>query len=297
MRTSRWSALAAGLGLLLAPTAARAQGFSPGSLLLQPVAPGGKVRRLNVGAYFSKWDSTPDSHVLTTRMFAEEFKNFVRPFEAIFPGTSLKAPTLEFATEASALLTADYQVSKHLSVGGWWNPQNTSVRGSKRIPITLAQGTAIVSADYISRQSADLYDLHAIYNPQLEGFRGLSFQAGFSGAHTNSATALVFSFTSPSGQSISQGVRGEESFSNRSFNLWLNGASRVASPRFRGKPRPVTLFGSFGYYTSSQFNNATNLITGLSVDLAPSLALSGSVWLNDLSRINKRVTVGLSGKF
>lgn len=179
--------------------------------------------------------------------------------------------------DPSPLITVDYFISEKLSVGGWWNPFSGDVEARN------TAGRNFKAAD----TDSSFWDLHAAYYLSRRRANGWSIQGGFS--HLRNNVKVV------------QALRdvGVRSFaaSSSSLNIWVNRTQQVGSRRVRREHRPISLFGSVGYYPSSQFDHAANIIVGGTAPLAAHLSLSSSVWFNSLDHTNTRVTVGLAGSF
>lgn len=261
---------AAAAAALLAPGAARAQllvqtenPFAPREAEAPAEARKPPSRRLVIGAFWTDWENVPS-----------------RPLRKIQSDFAALGLPLSFDSGSSALLTADYFVTRDLSIGGWWNPQSGTLEGASALGFLRA-----------SVQS-NFWDVHATYymDRLSRWTRGLSFQVGFTGLNTDiDGTAGV-----TAGPLFSI----EDAISSYSTNLWLNYNRQVAAPEFRGRRHPLSLFASVGYYTSTQFDNDWNLILGGSLALNDTLSLGGSIWINGLGKTNNdRVTVGLIGRF
>lgn len=235
---------------------AHAQRFSPASLFYEPRTPSGLLRfdRVQIGTFMAQWD-IPLANVASA------------------------SSAIELETEPSALVTADYFLTRRLSVGGWWNPRSAELALTGAVP-----GGRLKLADV----KTNFWDAHLTYAlPDSSPLtRGVSFQFGYSGLHYDiNLTSAV------------QGGR-NSAFSLHSPNLWVNKSQRVWQPMVRGERRPVTLFGSVGYYTSADFDHDWNVILGGSFYLTRHLSLTSSVWFNGLDeRTNTRVTAGLAGSF
>jgi hypothetical protein len=246
-------------GALLAPLPAAAQQFNTfdpfAHLLTEPAAQTEKLRfeRFHFGAYLALWD---------------------------YPSETFDGLTLEFEAEPSPLLTADYFLTRNLSIGGWWNPVSARFVGS--IP-----GASATLADI----DAVSWDVHLTYH--FSGAwgplgRGWSAQLGYSSdsydvdVRPEFVDALGFS---------------DDGFTDKSGNVWLNKSFRIGAPRVGRKPYPITLFGSAGYYFSDDYSRALSLLGGASIQLSRHLSLSGSIWFPDIRENVIRGTIGLTGRF
>jgi hypothetical protein len=179
--------------------------------------------------------------------------------------------------DSSPLVTADYSLTRSWSLGGWWNPLQGDLLAKP------ATGPQFKAAAF----DASFWNVHATYYLPEKWAPGWSAQAGFSQLHYD--------------VDVIQALRavGAKNFgvTFSSLNIWVNKSQEVGTRRVHGRRRPISLFGSFGYYTSSQFDRALNVILGGALPLSPHLRLSSSVWFNDLDDLNTRVTVGLDGDF
>ncbi len=255
----RWGPMAA-LVVLLAPGMARAQRFAPvlitstynptgvstPSGVSGPEEEAGRLDRLQVGAYLAMWD-------------------LFKP----------KAPTgiqeVKFNAKSSALLTADYFLTRNVSIGGWYNSleeevEVTPVGGQ---PFRQQAGTA------------NFWDAHVTYYPKK--IQGLSVQLGYSEVAFKQVDLL-------------SNTRIRPSFKPHSWNVWAN----YSRPVGRYKGRPIAVFGSVGKYTGDKgkfFNAAWNAILGGSIGITRNLDLATSWWLFDFDKSSTRWTLGLNGHF
>jgi hypothetical protein len=249
--------LAALLGVL-APSPAQAQIFTPTINPFLAMPPGlrppgtARIGRLQVGAYLALWDFAP---VDVAGVQSEKIK-----------------------ADASPLLTGDYFVNKHLSVGGWWNPF-----GGKLDARETAGGPEFKVADI----DANFWEAHATYYPSARQGDGWSFQAGFTRLHYDVSVI-------PALREV--GVR-DFGASFSSLDFWVHRTQQVGTVSIHGERRPIRVFASAGYHTSSQFDRAVNVLVGGSIPISSRLSLSSSVWLHDVGNTNTRVTVGLAGSF
>lgn len=231
----------------LTPGAARANIFFP------PTPPGlsgdqaMRLKRLLIGAYFAQWDVA-----------------------GFGPTSGIKNPELD--ASPSPLVTLDYFLNDHLSIGGWYNPVSLEGKTNGR---TFLEGDAQFS------------DFHITYYLP----HGWSAQAGFSHISEElEATRDVFG-VEPGTIAVPKGRRFEST--KNGANLWVTKTQRV-----KGGRHPVMLYASFGYYPSDDFDNAYNAIVGGSVKLLPNVNFSGSVWFFNLQeKVETRTSVGIVGRF
>jgi hypothetical protein len=180
--------------------------------------------------------------------------------------------------DTSYLVGLDYFLSPDLSIGAWLNPLHGPERATER-----GARTSFKVADV----DASFRDVHATYYLPGDRQKSWSLQVGFSHLHydVNVIPGLeelgIHDFT----------------FKQSSLNAWLNKTQEVGGRHIGGRWRPILLFGSVGYYTSSQFDRSWNLIFGGAVPLTEALTLSSTVWFNDLNDTNTRVTAGMTASF
>jgi hypothetical protein len=188
------------------------------------------------------------------------------------------AADLDLEPSLSPLITVDYFLTRRLSIGGWYNPISGELNG--RLGSTKFK---------LADEDALFTDFHATYYLADRPLtRGVSIQAGYSVYHYDLEVAPVLR---------QLGAR-NLAFTEFSPNIWVNKTQQLGAPEIRGRRYPVALFGSFGYYTSTDFDTDVNLIFGTTVQLRKSLNLNASVWLNGLdSDQHIRVTAGFSGRF
>jgi hypothetical protein len=180
--------------------------------------------------------------------------------------------------DTSYLVGLDYFVSRDLSLGGWLNP----LHGPE---FALEPGAR--SEFKVADIDASFGDVHATDYPPVDRQRSWSLQVGFSHIHYDVDVIPGLEETGSS----------DFIFKQSSLNFWLNKVQAVGVRRLRGRRRLIRVFGSVGYYTSSQFERAWNIILGGAVPITDQLSFSSSVWFNDLDNTNTRVTAGLSGSF
>lgn len=278
MRCARVVGSLLALSTLLAPGVAHAQIFS---VYIQPKAQDAptpnakaeKFRRLHIGGFLALWDSPP---IGATRFQLEGG-----------PAGTLTTVRAEPDLDASPLVTADYYLSPHFSIGGWWNP----VQGD----IDVRRGAA-------GRARLDFrdnfYDGHIAFHAgdRRWGFlpriitKGLTIQAGYSVQNIDVDALPGTAFP---------GGGADAAFTLTSPNLWITKAFDLGSP-FRGREdRPVSLFVSAGQYFSEDFDNAWNLMGGVTFTISPRLSLSGSYWrvFSEDTGQQQRISVGLTGRY
>jgi hypothetical protein len=231
---------------------------------------------------------------------AQTFSPANNPFSRAAPGVAPRKEQLQFGAyltvwdfspirvpgvqseklqaDPGPLITGDYFVTRCLSLGGWWNPFSGEVEARE-----TPRGRAFKVAD----SETSFWNVHATYYPPEHWARGWSIQAGFSHLRHN--------------VDVIQGLRevGVPNFAvnSSSLDIWLNRTQKVGFRRVQDQRVPISLFASAGYYTSSQFDRAVNVIVGGSLPMARHLSLNSSVWFNSLDRTNTRVTAGLAGSF
>lgn len=221
-----------------------------------PILPPNPRDRLQTASYLAQWEFPPIS--------GDEL-----PFQV--ESQSLKA-------DAGPLLTMDYFLRRHLSVGFWWNRVSGEIamqeRGS-RLALKLADA------------EADFWDIHVTYYfPERRG-SGWSVQAGFNRLHYE--VTPVFG--------LQRVGRPSSEITFTSPNIWVNHSQRVGIRNIGGRRRSIRLFGSLGYHTSAEFERSVDLMIGGALPVTRRLTLSSSVWLNDLHKTSTRVTIGLTGAF
>jgi hypothetical protein len=179
---------------------------------------------------------------------------------------------VDLSARSSPLITADYYLNDHLSVGAWYNPVGLSGRVGG---VTALDGTA------------HFWDAHATWYFK----HGLSVQSGLSHISENLKTTTTIGGSEPGTIALSRGRRLKNN--KTSVNLWLS-KTQTVTHGLHG----LTLYGSFGYYPSSDFDHALNIIAGGSVGLLPNISLTGSVWWYNLQgQVETRATVGIAARF
>jgi hypothetical protein len=256
MRNAKLLAGAAALAVsLLAPGTAHAVTFTESFAPLYPSGGEmktddkyGKFQRFRVGAFAAFWD---------------------------FPN-----PLFD-ENNPSPLLTAEYFVTRNISIGGWWNRQDGDFGTAAARSIGFTRG-----GDY----ELTSWEVYVAYHfPDKPLTRGLSIQFGYS------VGDLEIDFAG----------RTFDSFSGlKSVDFWLNKSQTIARPMFGGKPHPITLFGGVGYYPDGDaYWHGGSLIVGASFAINQHLSLTGSYWWVNLFDQNsgtdtiERFTVGLTGSF
>lgn len=234
----------------LLPACAHSQRFFP-------MLPANPRDRLQTATYLAQWEFPP------------------------IPGDELPESVASETLRPSAgpLLTVDYFLGRHLSIGGWWNRVSGDISmrelgGERDLPVATTD--------------ADFSDLHVTYYfPERQG-NGWSIQAGYSRLHYD--VKLI------SGLQITSGEPGY-GVTFTSPNVWINRTQRIGLRRIGGRRRSMRVFGSLGYHSSTDFKRAWNLMLGGTVPLSQQLSFSGSVWFNRANQTSTRVTVGLTGSF
>jgi hypothetical protein len=259
------------LGLLLAPAAAHAQ---------VPVIP--------VNPFVDVPSDLPSGELFGDTVLPPAPKRRVRrlqvgAYAAEWQFAPLKDKRLQTVRErlevdTSYLLGLDYFVTRDLSVGGWLNP----LHGPE---FALERGAR--SEFKVADIDARFWDVHATY--YLPGDRKKTWSLQMGSSHIHYDVDVV-------GGLEETGLK-DFVFKQSSLNFWLNKTQEVGARRLRGRRRLIRVFGSVGYYTSSQFDRAWNIIVGGAVPLTDRLSFSSSVWFNDLNDTNTRVTAGLSTSF
>jgi hypothetical protein len=224
-------------GLRIAP--ARAQRFFP-------ILPPDPKERLQVGTFRSKWD---------------------------FPSQKYPDFVVRKRSNYSLLITADYFVTRRLSVGGWWH----DLAGTYNVSGHPDYKPNEVIADF----SGKLRDLHVTH--YLSDARGSvwSVQAGYNTVQ------------------IEQRLRGggrKDTMTLRGPNFWIYRSEQVGGRSLKQHRHLIHVFVGVGYFPSADFRYASSAMLGGSVDLSPRYSVSGSVWLFDLNDAAVRTTVGLVRK-
>lgn len=194
-----------------------------------------------------------------------------------FAPTALnQVAAIELEADPGPLVTLDYHLSQRWSIGGWVNPISAEVTG-------LHQGRRLKLAD----QDMLFWDIHAAYAlPDRPLTRGVTVQLGYSALSNEVEVTPLLRLAGAT----------DEAFTQTSPSLWINKVQHLKTARGR---RPGTsLFGSLGYYFTSDFDHDWNLIVGASVGLRDRLAANASLWLNGFDADPRtRFTVGLTGYF
>jgi hypothetical protein len=291
----------AALCALLAPGVAHAQIFSvykPPSTR-EATRPGdkeAKFRRIQIGTFLALWDAPPaDIRALGV---------FTIP---TIPGSPTLPAEADVDLDASPLLTADFFITRNISVGGWWNP----VSGSATARFILPPGFTVAPGSTKFNFTDNFYDFHGTYYfPEMTGLigkitRGMSIQAGYSIQNLDldiQPGALVpIAFVDPNAVG---GRSGDFGTTLTSPNVWITKSFDLGNP-LRSK-KPVSLFISGGKYFDSDFSQAWNIMGGATVKLRENLDLSASYW-RVLPRGNSvigsdlddqtRISVGLTARY
>lgn len=193
-----------------------------------------------------------------------------------FPSFPSGGISVRTDTRASALLTLDYFATPSLSLGGFWN----------RIPGSLHQSERTDLPGRIADFEGDFWDVHATYYFPDRTVRGWSVQVGYSTFHLD--VDLAPALRNAGAQNFA--------VTTHSPSIWIAN-SQVGAARDPKGGRRTGVFGSLGYYTSSEFDKAWNVIVGGSWSFSPHLGLSGSVWINNLDDPEIRTSVGLTARF
>src|SRR5207249_825607 len=150
-------------------------------------------------------------------------------------------------TPASPLFEAKYNLSRHWSLGLWYNP----IRG-ERIHKTVQPSNFDVPYQIDLSRDTDLGDFHVIYY----GPKGLTGQLGYyreTGTIHNRAV-------SPQQSS---------DYTLISWNAWV-----TKGFDFKVRGRELTPFISAGYHPSSGLNHATSILTGIAYTFNERVSLS-----------------------
>jgi hypothetical protein len=256
--------------------------------LLAPAAARAQVPVIPINPFADVASETPSGEVFGDTVLPEAPKRRVRRLQvgayaahwefAPIQDKSLGNVSERLTVDTSYLIGLDYFISRELSLGGWLNP----LHGSE---FALEPGAR--SEFKVADVDASFGDVHATYYPPIDRQKSWSLQIGFSHIHYDVDVVQGLEETGASDFVVKQS----------SLNFWLNKVQAVGSRRIGGRRRLIRVFGSLGYYTSSQFDRAWNIIFGGAVPLTEQLSFSSSVWFNDLGDTNTRVTAGLAGSF
>lgn len=282
------------LSALLAPGVAHAQIFS---VYVQPEAaqtttPGKdapRFRRLQIGSYLALWDQPP-------------VQNLPVVVSSVSGGRARRIG-LDVDTGASPLITADYFITRRLSVGGWWNP----IRGTAEVDRgELRRRFGSVPVGQTDFDFYDnFFDVHAAWHlPDRVGFlprfltSGVVVQVGYSVQNID--------LDAPQGRNVAiafgqpgQPVGADFGETRTSANAWVTKSFNLGTP-FRGRPdRPISLFVSGGHYFSEDFDNAWNIMGGVTFTLSERLSISGSYWrvLPEDGDDQSRFSIGVVGRY
>jgi hypothetical protein len=282
-----WGSVAA-LAVLLAPGAAQAQTlfnvrnpFQAGPLESATTTDkkDGRFRRWNIGLGAAAWQFPDQAQLITGPGGTATFKSSPR-------------------TAGSLLVSADYFLTRRVSVGMWYNPRVTKIMVEDPNNL-LGFGRDEITNSIVHTHAADA---HVTYYLPGKWFRGMSVQGGYAYEHNT-----VFKRNG-----FFSGFLGTQfEFARESFNVWLNKSQQITKIRIDGKERPISLFGSAGYYFSEygetkasttgfigdlqDGDGAFHLLGGVSVGFSEALSLSASYWHFDLGGANSsRISAGLT---
>jgi hypothetical protein len=248
------------LWLIIASTPARAQSFGPPvatELVLVLLDREGSVR-FTLSGYYTEWENP--------------FRITVYRYSDLLDRRVAGHFRLQARTPVSPLFEGKYVLSRHWSVGFWYNP----IRG-ERLEKTV-QVAEFFPHLKLARDTG-LADFHVIYtaNP------GLTAQLGY---YHESGTI----------RDLNGALGGPTNYTLVSWNFWLTQRldvlvpGRLTSGRLDAQLIP---FVSLGYHPSTGLDHATSVLTGVAVTFGQKISLSGSVWLFDLRNTATRVTGGV----